>query len=56
MENFHTEIVAQVLRNSPELTLEWLREIGGATSQMSALVSVTTQKRFAAFWESQEAG
>jgi hypothetical protein len=27
LEDFHTEIVAQVLRNSPALTLAWLRGI-----------------------------
>ena len=26
-EDFHTEIVAQVLRNSDELTLAWLRSL-----------------------------
>jgi hypothetical protein len=47
-EDFHTEIVAQVLRNSPELTIEWLRGIGAADSRMASVISVRTQQRFAA--------
>ena len=45
LEDFHTEIVAQVLRNSPALTLAWLRGIG-VTSLEKAHVHVGTQEEF----------
>ncbi len=53
MEDFHTEIVAQVLRNSSELTIEWLGGIGAADSRMASVISVRTQQRFAALEENQ---
>ena len=53
LEDFHTEIVAQVLRNSPELTMEWLRSIGAANRHMTKVISVETQARFAALEENE---
>lgn len=45
LEDFLTEIVAQVLRDSPGLTLEWLRSLG-ATDLMDAQCRIKTQVRF----------
>jgi hypothetical protein len=53
MEDFHTEIVAQVLRNSPELTINWLRDIGAVDPRMATVISVTTQERFAALEQNE---
>jgi hypothetical protein len=53
MEDFHTEIVAQVLRNSPEFTIKWLRGIGAVDLQMPTVISIKTQERFAALEEDQ---
>lgn len=53
LEDFHTEIVAQVLKNSPELTMRWLRGIEAANPQMSAVTSIKTQEEFAALEQDQ---
>jgi PD-(D/E)XK nuclease superfamily len=53
MEDFHTEIVAQVLRNSDPFTIAWLRGIEAANPQMSEVISIRTQERFAALEENQ---
>jgi hypothetical protein len=45
IEDPHTEIVAQVLRNSDALTLEWLGRIG-ATTLEKAKINIATQKTF----------
>jgi hypothetical protein len=45
-EDFHTEIVAQVLKNSPSLTLAWLRAIGATTLTQAAHVELRTQETF----------
>ena len=45
IEDFHTEIVAQVLRNSPALTLDWLREIGATGLQSADHIGIETQER-----------
>ena len=45
-EDFHTEIVAQVLKNSPALTLEWLRSIKATTSFKADHIKVRTQETF----------
>jgi hypothetical protein len=47
IEDFHTEIVAHVLRNSPALTLAWLQDIGATTLQSAEHILVDTQERFA---------
>ena len=46
IEDFHTEIVAQVLRNSDALTLGWLHSVE-ATSLQKASIKIETQKTFA---------
>jgi hypothetical protein len=46
LEDFHTEIVAQVLRNSPPLTLAWLRGIGITTLENADYIHVGTQEEF----------
>lgn len=48
LEDIHTEIVAQVLRDSPTLTLAWLRAIGATMLGSAKLASVTPQKTFPA--------
>src|SRR6266567_4606167 len=47
-ENFHTELVAQVLRDSPQLTLRWLARFGlpGCANGNNAKVLVNTQENF----------
>jgi hypothetical protein len=45
-EDFHTEIVAQVLENSPALTLEWLRSIKATTSSKADHIKMRTQETF----------
>lgn len=45
-EDFHTEIVAQVLRNSWSLTVEWLRAIGATTMHQPSFVDIATQEEF----------
>lgn len=47
IEDFHTEIVAQVLRNSPTLTLAWLQDIGATTLISADYIGIDTQERFA---------
>lgn len=47
LEDFHTEIVAQVLRNSPALARDWLQGIG-ATNLSDATFSIQTQETFPA--------
>ena len=46
MEDFHTEIVAQVLRNSNDLTLQWLRSLGATKLEMPVGIAITTQEKF----------
>src|SRR5205814_1128412 len=53
--DFHTEIVAQILRNSEAFTTGWLRDIGAIDSQISNVLSVKTQEKFEAL-DSDEAG
>lgn len=48
LEDFHTEIVAQVLRHRRELTLEWLRGIGATTLKNPDWIKIGTQEEFAA--------
>ena len=48
LEDFHTEIVAQVLRNSLALTLEWLRDIGATTLETADSIEICTQEEFPA--------
>jgi hypothetical protein len=48
IEDFHTEIVAQVLRNSPTLTLQWLNRIGATTLQTTDIIDIRTQEEFLA--------
>lgn len=47
LEDFHTEIVAQVLRNSPALTLAWLRGIGVTALENADCIRISTQEVFA---------
>ncbi|MGA2659027.1 MAG: hypothetical protein ABSH34_16110 [Verrucomicrobiota bacterium] len=44
-EDLHTEIVAQVLRNSRELTLEWLRSLNVTDLKKAGDIEITTQPR-----------
>lgn len=46
VEDIHTEIVAQVLRNSEKLTLEWLRGIGVTDLEKPDHVEIATQEQF----------
>lgn len=49
LEDFHTEIVAAVLQNSPVLTFEWLQEIGVTRLEANgSSVSVKSQLEFPA--------
>jgi len=43
-EDFHTEIVAQVLQNSPALTLSWLKAIGATNLSKTDHIDVRTQR------------
>lgn len=45
-EDFHTEIVAQVLKNSPALTLAWLRSIKATSLDEADHIKVSTQETF----------
>jgi hypothetical protein len=45
-EDFHTEIVAQVLRNSRQLTVQWLRGIGATTLSNPDSIIIATQEEF----------
>lgn len=47
LENFHTEIVAQVLRNIPALTLAWLRSLGATDLEKPKLIQISTQETYA---------
>ncbi len=47
MEDFHTEIVAQVLRNSHGLTMAWLNGIKATSLSEPDCVTVVTQEKFA---------
>ncbi|MGO8930710.1 MAG: hypothetical protein ACLQU3_27950 [Limisphaerales bacterium] len=51
-ENAHTEIVAQVLRNSDELTLGWLRSLGVTKLAKADNIRIKTQETFAKLRES----
>ena len=53
MEDFHTEIAAQVLRDSSALTFDWLRSIGALKLQQPRVVSITTQEKFTPLDEDQ---
>lgn len=46
-EDFHTEIVAQVLRNSKALTTAWLNGIKATTLQHPDYIGIGTQEEFA---------
>ena len=46
MEDFHTEIVAQVLRNSKALTMEWLCSLRATTLEMPDSIKIRTQEKF----------
>jgi hypothetical protein len=46
LEDFHTEIVAQVLRNSPALTLAWLQAIDATRLQDPESITIATQEEF----------
>src|SRR5205814_5015471 len=48
LEDFHTEIVAQVLHNSRPLTLAWLRGIKATALRNPDKVKIVTQENFAA--------
>jgi hypothetical protein len=43
-EDFHTEIVAQVLKNSPELTVKWLVSLDLTQPEDADDVFVATQE------------
>lgn len=45
-EDFHTEIVAQVLKNSPALTLAWLKSIKVTSLDEADHIKVSTQETF----------
>jgi hypothetical protein len=47
LEDFHSEITAHVVQSAPELTLDWLKEVG-ATTFVSADVLVQTQEELIA--------
>ena len=42
LEDFHTEIIAHVLRNSPELTLKWLKKLRCSANIFSVVVHRTS--------------
>ena len=46
LENFHTEIVAHVLQNDPELTLSWLQLMGVTDRREADKISVNPQDRY----------
>lgn len=48
LEDFHTEIVAQVLNDSPALTLAWLRQIGATNLAATDSLRVETQVKLPA--------
>ena len=48
LEDFHTEIVAQTLRNSSALTLAWLNGIGATNLPAAAHIEISTQQTFEA--------
>ena len=48
LEDFHTEIVAQVLRNSSALTLKWLRDVGATVLETADSIEIRTQEEFSA--------
>jgi hypothetical protein len=45
-EDFHTEIVAQVLQNNPALTLSWLRGIKATSFANDVSIKISTQETF----------
>jgi hypothetical protein len=53
MEDFHTEIVAQVLRNSEALTMRWLCSLRATTLEMPNSIKIRTQEKFAALEQDQ---
>ena len=48
LEDFHTEIVAQVLRDSPAMTMSWLRALGVTQLSDTDDITVATQEEFEA--------
>ena len=48
MEDFHTEVAAQVLRESPTLVLAWLQQIGATSLPNFVSYTVSTQETFSA--------
>lgn len=49
LEDFHTEIVARVLQNSPKLAFTWLQSIGATTlDETKAKITVRPQQAFPA--------
>lgn len=47
LEDFHTEIVAQVLRNNPKLAIAWLNGIGATMMRDPVAIYISTQEEFA---------
>ena len=47
LEDFHTEIVAQVLRNNRQLTIDWLRGINITDLKAPDSIEIATQEEFA---------
>ena len=48
LEDFHTEIVAQVMRNSDALTLKWLQDMGATSFLCPDSITIATQEEFPA--------
>jgi hypothetical protein len=48
LEDFHTEIVAQVLRNSPNVTSAWLQASGASSLGTADSIKISTQEEFPA--------
>src|SRR5438132_4753024 len=53
MEDFHTEIVAQVLNNSHTLAIHWLHAINALKLLNPRVISIETQKKFAPLEDDQ---
>lgn len=56
LEDFHTEIVANVLANDPQLTLNWLGFLGVVKDKEAGKVTITTQVNLAAIEGQHDAG
>lgn len=48
LEDFHTEVVAHVMRSLPDQTLSWLRDIGATTMTRGDEFIITTQEELSA--------